>query len=58
MTLPLDEDVFSPVSSLDAIQILLLIDILNDLVADVACAYLHTHTKEKIYTNVGPKEGK
>ena len=57
---PPDTDIYSGVVSIDSIRTVFLIAELNDLevmAADVGNAYLHGHTKEKIYTVAGPEFG-
>ena len=55
-----DEELYSGVVSIDAVRTALFIAQLNGLevmAADVGNAYLHGHTKEKIYTIAGPEFG-
>ena len=57
---PPEHDIFSPVVGLDTIRLLLFIATYNNLsvrMADVTCAFLQAHTKEKIYSRAGVEWG-
>ena len=54
------EEVYAPVVSIDLIQILFLIAVMNDLdvrMVDVCCAFLQSKCKEKLYTRAGEEWG-
>ena len=55
---PDDSDLYSGVVTIDVVQLLILIGMLNDLqimATDISQAYLHGITREKLYTRAGPE---
>ena len=59
--IPVDNDLYAGVVTIDVVRLLVLVGIVNDLeiiATDISQAYLHGVTREKLYTRAGPEFGK